>query len=98
MSGIDAFRFLRQILPAELPGWIRNDGIETTAPFTVFCNGQPNKYWPEVSSPTNGCDRNIGAAKSTEFVCLPMGILPGGLTLQARRAVQVRVLNPLTGT
>jgi hypothetical protein len=96
-AGIEAYRFLRTLLPADLSSWVRNDGLETSAPFTVFCNGQANTYWPTVASPTSGCDRNIGSAKGREFVCFPMGILNGGVTLQARRAMKFQVLNPLTG-
>jgi hypothetical protein len=96
-AGINAYQHVRQILPPDLASWVRNDGLEATAPFTVFCNGQANNYWPDVSSPTSGCDRNIGSAKGNEFVCLPMGILSGGVTLQARRPVSFQVFNPLTG-
>ena len=92
-----SYQFLRAILPGDLASWVRNDGLEATAPFTVFCNGQPNTYWPTVASPTSGCDRNIGSAKGREFVCFPMGILGGGVTLQARRPVRFQVFNPLTG-
>lgn len=95
--GIDAFRHLRTILPADLATWERNDGLESAAPFTVFCNGQPNRYWPDVRGATNGCHRNIGSAKGSAFVCLPMGILEGGLTLEARRPLRFQVFNPLTG-
>ena len=52
---------------------------------------------PDVSGPTNGCHRNIGSAKGDQFVCLPMGILSGGVTLQARRPLTFQVFNPLTG-
>jgi hypothetical protein len=97
MAGINAYQFLRAILPGDLSSWVRNDGLESSAPFTVFCNGQPNTYWPTVASPTSGCDRNIGSAKGREFVCFPMGILSGGVTLQARRPVKFQVFNPLTG-
>jgi hypothetical protein len=97
MAGIDAYQFLRAILPPDLSSWVRNDGLEASAPFTVFCNGQPNTYWPAVASPATGCDRNIGSTRGREFVCFPMGILSGGVTLQARRAVKFQVFNPLTG-
>jgi hypothetical protein len=96
-AGIDAFRQLRQILPPDLASWTRNDGIEPSAPFTVFCDDQPNRYWPDMDRPTNGCVRNIGSTSSNLFVSLPMGILGGGVTLEARRAVRFEVLNPLTG-
>jgi len=96
-AGINAYRFLRQILPPDLASWVRNDGLEPGAPFTVFCNGQPDRYWPDVNRPTDGCDRNIGGTKGSEFVCLPMGILGSGVTLQARRPVRFQVFDPLTG-
>jgi hypothetical protein len=96
-AGINAYQHLRQLLPPDLANWARNDGLEPSAPFTVFCNGQPNRYWPDVSHPTNGCDRNIGSAKGRAFVCFPMGILRGGMTLEARRAIQFQGFNPLSG-
>ncbi|MHB8970124.1 MAG: glycoside hydrolase family 5 protein [Pirellulaceae bacterium] len=96
-AGIHAYQFLRQILPPDLASWVRNDGIEPSAPLTVFCNDQPNRYWPDVRRPTDGCDRNIGSVKGSEFVCFPMGILGRGVTLQARRAVRFQVFHPLTG-
>ena len=95
--GIDAFCHLRQILPPDLASWTRNDGIESSAPFTVFCTGKPNHYWPDAHQPTDGCVRNIGSTKGGEFVCLPIGILDGGVTLEARRAARFQVFNPLTG-
>ncbi|MBE3070436.1 MAG: hypothetical protein IMZ66_09410, partial [Planctomycetes bacterium] len=51
----------------------------------------------DETHPAGGCDRNIGSVKGSQFVCLPMGILGGGVTLQARRPVQFQVFNPLTG-
>jgi len=96
-AGINAYQYLRQILPPDLASWARHDGLEPSAPFTVFCDGQPNRYWPDVSGATNGCHRNIGSAKGSEFVCFPMGILDGGVTLEARRPLQCQVFHPLTG-
>ena len=97
-AGINAYRHLRALLPPDLASWVRNDGIESTAPFTVFCNGQPNKYWPDVTGAANGCVRNIGSSKGNDYVCLPMGILSGGVMLEARRPLSFQVFNPLTGT
>ena len=96
-AGINAYRFIRQMLPPDLASWRRNDALEPGAPLTVYCDNRPDQYWPEVSRPTDGCVRNIGSVKGAEFVCLPMGILGGGLTLQARRPLQFQVINPLTG-
>jgi hypothetical protein len=96
-AGIDAYRFLPRLLPPDLPNWARNDGLEPAAPLTVFCNGQPNRYWPDVGGAKDGCVRNIGGVRGKEFVCLTMGILGGGVTLEARRPVRFEVFNPLTG-
>jgi hypothetical protein len=96
-AGIDAFRHLRQLLPRDLPNWARNDGLEPTAPFTVFCDGRPNMYWTEMRNATNGCVRNIGSRTGNRFVCLPMGILTGGVTLEARHDVRAQVYDLLTG-
>lgn len=95
--GISAYQHLRKILPPDLASWRRNDGLESAAPFTVFCDGQANKYWPDVKGAASGCDRNIGSIKGNRFISFPMGILEGGVTLQARRPVRVEVINPLNG-
>jgi hypothetical protein len=97
MPGAGDFVHLQKILPPDLPNWQRNDGREPGAPFTVFANGQRDKWWPEVTNPTNGVVRNTGATKGGEFVALPIGILDGGVALQARRPMEFRVFNPLTG-
>ena len=97
MAGINDFAHLREILPPDLPDWTRNDGKEAAAPFTVFCNGQANKYWNQVSGATDGCYWNVGGIKGNQFVCCPVGILSGGLTLQARRDVSFTVYHPMTG-
>ena len=81
-----------------MANWTRNDGLEQSAPLTVYCNNRPNQYWPDATHPVDGCVRNIGSTKGNQFVCFPMGILRDGVTLQARRAVQFEVIDPLAGT
>lgn len=95
--GINAYQHLRRMLPPDLANWRRNDGLEPSAPFTIFCDGQSNRYWPDLSHPTNGCDRNLGSVNGNEFICFPMGLLAGGVTLQARRPLRFQVCDPLTG-
>jgi hypothetical protein len=97
MAGVGAYVHLMKILPPDLPGWVRNDGREPSAPFTTFANDQPERWWPEVPDPRTGAVRNTGATKGREFVALPIGILEAGVVLQARRAVTFRVHHPLTG-
>lgn len=95
--GIDRFRPLMALLPNDLANWKRNDGKEKDAPFTVYAGVKPNAYWPEVSPGTDGCVRNTGSRKGNRFLCIPIGIRPGGLVIEAREPVRFRVCDPLTG-
>jgi hypothetical protein len=97
MAGAGDYARLAELLPPDLPDWPRNDGKEAAAPFTVFAGGQPNRFWPEVPGAQNGVVMNTGKAKGAEWVTLPIGILAGGVELEARRAVSFQVLHPLTG-
>lgn len=94
---IDRFGPILRLLPPDLPNWQRNDGKDTNALFTVFAGGTPNRYWPEVASARDGCVRNTGSRKADRFVCVPIGIRPGGLELQARQALDFVAYDPLTG-
>jgi hypothetical protein len=94
---IDRFRPLLRHLPGDLASWRRNDGKEPAPPFTAFAGGQPNRYWPEVEASRDGCVRNTGSRKGNRFICLPVGLRPGGLQLQARENLRIEVIHPLTG-
>ncbi|MCW5553459.1 MAG: hypothetical protein KIS67_15020 [Verrucomicrobiae bacterium] len=94
---IRQFTHLKEVLPADLPNWRRNDGRQEEAPFTVFADRQPNRYWPEVPTSRDGCVRNIGGRKDDRFVCIPIGIRAGGLQLEARADLQFEVFDPLSG-
>jgi hypothetical protein len=94
---IGRYRHLLRLLPKDLPNWERNDGKEARAPFTVFADGQPNRYWPEVESARDGCVRNTGSRKNDRFVCVPIGIRSDGLQLEAREALEFTAYDPLTG-
>ena len=99
--GISHFRSAMHLLPPDLPTWQRNDGKEPAAPFTAFTAGQPNHYWTELQNSRDdsrdGCVRNVGSRKGKQFICLPIGIRPDGLQLEAREKMHCRVYNPLTG-
>jgi hypothetical protein len=95
--GIDRWRPLLRLLPNDLPNWQRNDGKEPRAPFTVFADGQPDRYWPEVENARNGCVRNTGSRKGNRFVCVPIGIRPDGLQLEARESLEFTAYDPLSG-
>jgi hypothetical protein len=57
-----------------------------------------NRWWTEVSNPTSGAVRHIANVRGDEFYTLPIGILGGGLQLQARQNMTIQVFNPLDGT
>jgi hypothetical protein len=97
MPGIDRFHPILRLLPADLPDWRRNDGKDPDAPFTTFAGGLPDRYWPELDAAPDGCVRNTGSRKDDRFVCVPIGIQPGGLELQARHALSFVAYDPLTG-
>jgi hypothetical protein len=94
---IHRFGHALRLLPSDLPNWQRNDGKDTNAVFTVFAGGTPNRYWPEVKAAQDGCVRNTGSRKADRFVCVPIGIRPGGLELQARQHLEFTAHDPLTG-
>ncbi|HWN96928.1 MAG TPA: hypothetical protein VNT99_18005 [Methylomirabilota bacterium] len=94
---IREFHRLKDILPADLPNWRRNDGKQKEAPFTVFAGGQPNRYTAEVPASRDGCVRNIGSRKEDRFVCVPIGIRADGLQIEAREDLEFEAINPLTG-
>jgi hypothetical protein len=98
MAGARSFARLRSILPPDLPGWVRNDGLQAEAPFTALCDGRADAYWTEAPGAASGCHRCCGATKGREFLAFPMGILPGGVELRARRPLALRAVNPLDGT
>lgn len=95
--GVDKFGHVLDILPADVANWQRNDGIQASAPFTVFAGGQANTHWPDISNPASGVVRNTGSVRQDKFFTLPIGILGGGVELQARQDMTFQVFNPLTG-
>ena len=97
MPGVDRYRHVLRLLPPDLPNWERNDGKGARAPLTAFAGGQRDKYWPEVKGAKDGCVRNVVSRKEDRFVCVPIGIRPGGLTVEARQAVEFSAHDPLTG-
>jgi hypothetical protein len=97
MAGVNDFVHLDEILPGDFASWVRDDGKEPSAPFTTFADGQASKWWTEVPGATSGVVRHTGKRKSNEFITLPIGILDGGVELEARRPMTFKVYNPLTG-
>lgn len=94
---ITDFRRLRALLPADLPSWQRDDGTGGGAVFTTFAGGQAGQTWPAVPGATDGCVRMAQSRRGPRFVCVPIGLRPAGLTLEARTALRFRALDPRTG-
>jgi hypothetical protein len=97
MPGIERFFPLLRLLPPDMANWRRNDGKQADAPFTAFSGGKADRYWPEADASADGCVRNIGGRKGRRFICVPIGIQPDGLMLEARKPLHFSVFDPLTG-
>jgi len=106
--GVSAFTELLRLLPPGLPNWERNDGREATAPFTPFADDVANAWWPERCPPhrgappascnvSQGMARATGAAQGRHFCLFPLGILPAGAVLEARRDLNASAFHPVTG-
>jgi hypothetical protein len=97
MAGVKNLRHLAGILPGDIANWQRSDGKDALSPLTTFANGQPNLWWTEVANPASGAVRNIASVNGNQFYALPIGILDGGVQLEARRHMTIQVFHPLTG-
>lgn len=94
--GIDCFGPALRLLPADLPNWERNDGLEAQAPLTVFAGGKADRYWSEESA-RDGCLRNVGSRQKDRFVCVPISIRDEGLQVEARENMKLTAHHPVTG-
>ena len=52
--------------------------------------------WPDLWEPESGCVRAYGDVSGDRFFVFPIGIL-GHVTLEARRAMQFDVIDPMSG-
>jgi hypothetical protein len=94
---IGLYSRLLSLLPADLPNWQRADGKDAASPFTLFAGGRSNLYCNEIASAPDGCLRNPCSRKADRFVCLPIGIRPGGLQLEARQPLEFTACDPVSG-
>lgn len=102
--GIDAFGHLLALLPPDIANWNRSEGREGDRPFILFTRGRPDEWAtarrsgnaaPEKSD--TGAIRNLSCWKDDRFYCLPVGIRPGGVELEARHPMDFEVIDLLTG-
>jgi len=94
---ITNFGHLRAILPGDLANWQRSDGEEPGAVFTTFAGGRSHRTWPDDPDAPDGCVRMAQSRKRERFVCVPIGIRPGGLELEAQVPLEFRAHDALTG-
>jgi hypothetical protein len=94
---MDRFGTLLQILPHDLAGWRRNNGEGPEAPLRVFADGKIDRYWTEENPARDGCLMNAGSQRGRDFICVPIGIRPEGLQVEARTPVLFEVMDPLSG-
>jgi hypothetical protein len=93
---IDQFREFVRLLPADLPNWERSDGRDEDDPFLVLPDGNRDRFVLDASS-TGGCVRIAISSQGDRFVALPIGILSGGLEIEAKRPIEWTAFNPVTG-
>jgi hypothetical protein len=93
---IGRFGALLRILPPDLPNWSRHDGKRPEAPLRVFADGKVDRYWTEKNLAGDGCLMNAGSRRGDDFICIPIGIQPGGLQVEASTPVRFKVLDPLS--
>lgn len=101
MPGISAFAHLHDFVPGDLPSWTRKNAQWPDAPFTIFAGDesgalQADKAWTDLPKATSGVVRAYGAVKGDAFFVVPFGIL-GKAVVAPRRAVEVDVIDPLSG-
>lgn len=95
--GVDRFEPVLRLLPVDLPGWERHDGKDPGSPLTIFAGGEPGRYVSDVESAADGCVRMAACRKGDRFVAVPVGVRPGGLTVEARQALRLTAYDLLTG-
>lgn len=100
MPGIGGFRHLVDLLPGDIANWPNTDGKGPEAPFISFAGGRPDMWWTDLDNAGNTSDgaiRHFAASKDGRFYTLAIGIRPDGVTLEARHAMTIDVIDLLTG-
>ena len=101
MPGADAFQAMKRYLPGDLTSWSPQNGHWVGAPFLPYARDgagrlEPNTMWPDLGGGATGAVRVYSAVRGAEFVSVPFGIR-GALLLEARRALELEVLEPISG-
>lgn len=99
--GADAFAALTGQVPPGVTDWARHGMGAADAPFVVYAvdgagREHPDTAWMDVDRPSAGAVAVYAATTDTELSAVALGVI-GALPLEARRAMDVRALDPLTG-
>jgi hypothetical protein len=101
MPGTNQVAAMKAYVPGDLGNWSRQNAHWATAPFRPFArdaagNLHADLMWPDLGGGAEGAVRVYGAIKGDQFFVAPIGV-QGRLLLEPRRAVELDVLEPLTG-
>lgn len=100
MAGGDAFAHLDALVPGDLASWDPQNCHWEGSPWVCFAGDggglHPDTMWPDLDGPTSGAVRVYSATRDGQFVSAAIGILDH-VTLEARAALSVEVVHPLTG-
>ncbi|MCK6530278.1 hypothetical protein L6R50_22895 [Myxococcota bacterium] len=102
MSGAGSFVHVAGIVPPDLASWDRKNAHWDDSPFVVYAEDASGTLWPDtmwvdLADPAGGAVRAYGGVSGDSFFVFPIGIL-GRVFLEPRRAMEVEVVDPLTGS
>lgn len=101
MPGADRFGHLAALIPGDLASWERQNAHWRDAPFRAFARDasgrlHPDTMWPDHGRGATGAVRVYSGVRGNEFFTIAFGI-QGRLTLEARRDLDLEVVDPMTG-
>lgn len=101
MPGTNQFAAMKAYVPGDLGNWSRQNAHWATSPFRPFArdgagNLHADSMWPDHGSGAQGAVRAYGAISGDQFLVAPIGV-QGRFLLEPRRAVELDVIEPLTG-
>jgi hypothetical protein len=99
MIGIDAQHHLMALAPGDLASWPRTECGDAESPFRCYARDGTtwvaDAMWPELGNPTGGAVRVYTATSGDAFFTVAIGVR-AELQLEALRALQVDVVDPIT--
>jgi hypothetical protein len=101
MAGASSFAHLANIVPPGLSSFSRSNFYWADSPFIVHVEDpdgtiRPDAVWPDTPDVTSGVVRAYSGVDGNDFFTVAFGIR-GDTLFAARRAMDVEVIDPLTG-